>query len=168
MTRRDATTAERRLSARSTLLCRLVLPAAWIVGLGAGVLAPWLPLLTGGGLPADWRFRAGFVLLWAIGAGYLVSFARPLRDVWIRGDHLRVRNFLAETRIPLDAIERVEDSRYLRPKLVQVILEHRPGLPEKVTFIPALRRLFPVGPHPVMRELHAAVRRDDRDEIDAP
>lgn len=150
--------APRRLSARSTLFCRLVLPAAWILGFGGAALAPWvLALLPGSAHEVHPTLDGLFVILWAAGAGFLVWFARPLRDVWIDGDHLRVVNFRETLHVPLDALERVEDSRHLRPKLIHVYPERRPGLPGRITFIPALRRVFPVGPHPVIRELHEAI-----------
>lgn len=155
-----AADTDRRLSSRSTVFCRLVLPIAWIAGFGAAVLAPWvLALVAAPGHAIDWRFDGLFLVLWAIGSGFLLWFARPLRDVWIRGDQLHVKGLRGVVTIPLDAIERVEESRHLRPKLLHVFPEDRPGLPERVSFIPVLRRFVPIGPHPVMRELHDAANR---------
>ncbi|MDZ7748089.1 MAG: hypothetical protein U5K43_03935 [Halofilum sp. (in: g-proteobacteria)] len=144
----------------------MVLPVAWI---GRRLRRGGARALAGGagrGLTRRRRVAPRRPVPRALGhrAGYLLWFARPLRDVWIRGDQLRVRGLFGETSIPLDAIDRVEDSRYLRPKLIHVFPGRRPGLPERVTFIPALRRFLPVGPHPVMRELHAAVGRDDEQD----
>lgn len=160
MDTREMQARDRRLSSRSTLFCRLVLPVAWIAGFGAAALSPWvLALAPGAGHTVDWRFDGLFVVLWAIGSGFLLWFARPLRDVWIRGDTLRVRGLRGVVTIPLEAIERVEESRHLRPKLVHVFPERRPGLPGRVSFIPALRRVVPIGPHPVIRELYDAAQR---------
>ena len=149
-----------RLSARTTVLSRVVIPLLWIVALGPAILAPWVGMLTGGGHePFPWLYHGILLAAWVFGIGVFVTFALSLRDVWIEGDHLRLRGWHGEEELPLVQIDRVKESLLLKPRLVYVYPLPGDGRPDRFAFIPAQRRWLPLGLHPVIAEL--------REEIEA-
>lgn len=147
-----------RLSARTTVLSRVVIPVLWIFALGPALLAPWVRMLAGSGEePFPWLFHGVLLVAWVFGTGLFVTFARSLRDVWLDGDRLRLRGWNGEEELPLAQIDRVVESLLLKPRLVYIYPLPGDGRPDRLAFIPARRRWLALGLHPVITELREAI-----------
>jgi len=147
-----------RLSARTTVLSRVVIPLLWIVALGPAILAPWVGWLTSNGdQPFPWLYHGILLVAWLFGIGLLGTFSLSLRDVWLEGDHLRLRGWGGEEELPLVKIDRVKESLFLKPRLVYIYPLPGDGRPDRIAFIPPHRRFLPLGLHPVIPELREAI-----------
>lgn len=143
-----------RLSSRWTFFYRVILPAIWITGFGAGTLALWFS--DNAAAPEAHEMKLPFLAMWMIGSSFILWFARRLRTVWVEGDHLVVVDFFKEERVPLTLIQEVDETRFWNPKMIKVRFLRRPTLPELVIFVAPLRFQRPFSVHPVVKRLRSS------------
>jgi hypothetical protein len=133
---------ERTLSAPSTPLLKFVLPPVWTAIFGYGTFQLWTnPAevvyngVRGAATPAtQWLFLGAFV----VGVLYLAWWCLPLKQVVLAGNSLRISNFRSEVVVPLEAVERVTQSRLLG-RLVTLRLRTDTAFGDRITFLPNTR-----------------------------
>lgn len=149
-----------RLSSLWTFFYRVIFPATWIAGFGAGTLALWFS--DDAASPETHETKLPFLAMWVIGSFFILWFARRLRTVWVEGDHLVVANFFKEERVPLILVQEVDETRFWNPKMIKVRLLPRPDLPAQVVFMAPLAFQIPFGVHPVVKRLRSLIQEVSR------
>ena len=141
-----------RLSSRLTPLFRVVFPPIWIVGFGAGTVALWLGAMDDTE-PAPLFIKLYFLLIWLLGASFLIWFVRRISDAWIDGQDLIVARGRSEERIPLADVEEVTETRIWNPKQIKLRLRSQ----DVVVFIAPWAIQFPFSTHRVVGQLREAI-----------
>lgn len=143
-----------RLSSVWTMFYKIVFPAIWIGGFGAGTIALCVINVQthAAGTPLA-TMRLMFILSWILGSSFILWFALRLRTVWRDGDCLVVRNYRTEVRIPMSAVRRVKETRMWNPKMIVLDIDPTGNLPEKVVFVAQFAFQLPFSSHPTVKQL---------------
>jgi len=135
---------------------KIVSPVLWIGGFA--LIAIVSPRLNQGSDSASMsQITIVICLFWMLGAILIMWVASRVRTVWLDGEHLIVRHYRSETRIPLSAVRSISETRMWDPKMITLSLEDRDGLPEKVQFVAKLTFLPRFATHPTVEQLQALV-----------
>lgn len=152
----------RRLSSSLTFAFKFLLPPVWIAA-----------LLTSGFFPlAD--LRAGhWVLLVFLLVAFLVVYGATcfrLKRVALRGDVLRIGNFVREIEVPLVDVEQVTWSLLFKTDLAFLHFRRPTGFGKKVLFMPSLRlfHAWTRWPHPAVTELQRCIEAAREEEAREP
>ena len=155
---------KRTLSSGLTPLHKIILPVCWLTGWSVGTLlmfvsAPEDPDEIGG---IKWVFLAMLFL----GAALMYWFGIRLQAVSVDDEYLYVSNYLKEVAIPLTAIDRVTENRWVNIHPVTIHLKSPSGFGDQITFMPKTRWFGFFSSHPVVDELLDLVER--RSGVPAP
>jgi hypothetical protein len=150
--RQDRPAMPTRLSSRLTPLFTRVFPPLWIAGFGAGTAALWLGAMDDPD-PPPLFFKLYFLVIWLVGAAFLIWFVRRTSDVWIDGHDLIVARGRSEERIPLADVEEVTETRIWNPKQIKLRIRSR----HKVVFIAPWAFQLPFSTHRVVGQLREAI-----------
>jgi hypothetical protein len=137
--------SERLLSSRNTFVLKYLFPAVWMLAFGHFAYSALrtlgqLSYHSGPGtVPAGLAWRV--VLGWLLGTVLILWAAIPLKRVRLVDGALLVSNFRREVRIPLGAIRRVSQNRWLNWRPIAVELRTDLGVGTRFTFLPP-DRLF--------------------------
>jgi len=145
-----------RLSSRWTYVFQVGTPLGFALLLLAAALA-FADMLPGWG--AAPRVTPWHILSVAIVAALVWSVpVLHLKEAWLDGDALRVSSFRHTERIPLTQIREVRTWKWLKPKLVIVLLDGDSRFGKSILFIlPAQMFPFPWQDHPLAETLRAEV-----------
>lgn len=136
----------RTLSSTFTFIFKIVLPALWITGFGAGTLTMWIvPSAQTDDVPV-----LEFTVAWVVGT--LLLLARGLKVVYLDGEWLWVSNFRRQIPIPLREIESVEEIRWLDIHPIILNLNRNTEFGDRIVFMPKGADI-PFASHPLVREL---------------
>lgn len=106
-------------------------------------------------------------LVWLLALGWVFWFSYNLKFVSLDERFFYISGYGREVREPIAAVQRVEVSLAMRPKLVTLWLRGRSGLMEAVVFVPEQRAFEGVREgHPLVEELRAMLR--EHGSVDRP
>jgi hypothetical protein len=152
---RRVATLRRRLSSRTTLSYKCILPVYW-----TGLFA----LGTAGAFGGFFRDRAGnpcplgvcfaLLVITVVGAAFLFRMGLPLKAVWLEDDDLWVSNYLRTERIPLREVTDIQQWKWPSPLSVTVRFAREIGFGRSIHFVPLLSWW---GPSPAIADLREAV-----------
>ena len=156
------TSSPRTLSSAQTFALKVLFPTLWIGGCAAITLSLFLaPGAWGGpdGGPPDPALR--WVLLFATVAGSAFIWWACVRLKRVRMDDraLYISNYSKEIVVPLADVAEVTENRWLNIHPVTVAFHSDTEFGSHVVFMPKARWLGFWSPHPVVDEIHAAVKR---------
>jgi hypothetical protein len=163
--RRSSTEGARRLSSRSTLVLKRLLPLLWVVMPVAVVVALFALLRHPArrGVPTPLLWVPALVALLMALVGYLITkhLVLDLADeVWDEGDALNVRFGAEQQRIALADIINVGYTQFVNPPRITLTLRQAGRVGREVSFSPQRRFLSPFRRNPLIAELieraHAA------------
>jgi hypothetical protein len=135
------------LSSRMTFFSKIVMPTVWVCVFGAVTAAVWMI----DGTPAQMRLL--FLLAFVVGAVSFWLFCVPLKQVRVDGGNLYVSNFRQEIAVPLAAIARVSENRWVNIHPVTIYLRTETAFGSKIMFMPKQRLAFTWTSHPVVNEI---------------
>lgn len=138
----------RTLSSSLTFIFKIVFPALWISGFGAGTLTMWI---VASAQPDDLPVLE-FTVAWVVGTVLFLSLARGLKVVYLDGERLWVSNFRRRIPIPLSEIESVEEIRWLNIHPIILNLNRSTEFGDRIVFMPQGTGT-PFASHPLVREL---------------
>lgn len=147
----------RRLTDGTTYYWGHLFPAVWSICMGVVVALIWTDALGEGPAPAAVKWAA--LGMWG---GLTTLFFRlfgRMQEVWLDGNEVVVGDPLRGTRIHLQDIREVKESRLSQVKMVTLKLARPTPLGDSVTFIPGGMKtfLFPLATSPVAEELRERV-----------
>lgn len=149
-----------RLSSRSTLFLKWMLPATWLLILGGVGVAAWLQ-------PDPDPVALGMVCVMPLFLGLVYRYQIwPLADaVDDVGDALQIRRRGIELRIPLAEIVNVSVPNYSRSRRISLRLRRAGQMGDEIAFLPVTRlRWNPFARDPIVEDL---IRRVDAARIGA-
>ena len=143
--------APRLLSSRQTFFLKFVFPPLWIGSFGAATAFLWWATGPSKGPPVAMKWL--FLAMWVGGSALVWWSCVHLKRVRVDEAFLYVSNYATEVRIPLAALVRVRENRWMNPR--PVTLEFRTPTPfgRRIVFVPKARLLGWGSPHPVVAEL---------------
>lgn len=152
----------RTLSSAQTFFLKVVLPTLYIGGFAVVTAlffarAPGFRESHGGPTPGwiKWVFLAT-----TVGGGALLYwFCGRLKRVELDRNALHVSNYWKEVAIPLRDVEGITENRWVNPPQVTVRFRRGTDFGTSIVFAPKMRWLASTEPHPIVKELEAAVRR---------
>lgn len=146
------------LSSLQTFVMKFVFPVIWISGFGAGVLALWSGAMGGrNGMPPPTEMKWVFLFGWIAGIAMIGWMCAPLKRVRLDGMILHVSNYLQEIAVPVSAIERVTENRWINIRPVTVHLNRATPFGDSIVFMPKVRVFGFWSAHPVVAELEQLV-----------
>ena len=134
-----------------TVVWKYVFPAVWTACMGMGAIAV-------GCQAAKEPSWIVFPVVWIIGSGYLIWFARRLKFVSIDDDFLYVSQFRKQIQIPLTHIEHVKENFWANPKLITLTLNPPSEFGTRIVFVPPGLAFAALRSHPMVKEIKNAVR----------
>jgi hypothetical protein len=140
----------RLLSSRQTFWLKFVFPPLWVGGFGAGTLAFWMDRMSPAPPSAvKWVFLGA----WLGGSALIWWTCCRLKRVRVDEAYLHVSNFRTEVRIPLAALARISESRWVNPNVVTLEFRNPTPFGQRIAFIPKARWVGWFDSHPVVAEL---------------
>jgi hypothetical protein len=143
---------KKQISSDATVMWKYVFPGFWICFMGIGAIGASFQVAKEPGLIV-------FVLVWIIGSGCLIWFARRLKFVSIDDDFLYVSQGRKEVKIPLTHIQRVKENYWANPKLITLTLNQQSEFGTKIVFVPTSLIFAAFRSHPIVQEIKSAVKR---------
>ncbi len=134
-----------RLSSLQTFFCKFIFPPIWIGAFGLGVMNSRL-----GADPKAWP---PLFVAWIVGSGFIYWSCIRLKKVSIDDQHLYVSNYFQEIAIPFSFIGDVTDNRWLNSHPVTIHFKGQTEFGDKIAFMPPVRFIPFVSPHPVVARL---------------
>lgn len=142
------------LSSMQTFVVKFVFPVIWISGFGAGVLALWSGAMSGrNGMQPPAEMKWIFLFGWIFGIAMIWWMCAPLKRVRLDGMILHVSNYLQEISVPVAAIERVAENRWVNIRPVTIHFNRTTPFGDSIVFMPTSRMFAFWSPHPVVAEL---------------
>ena len=139
---------KRELSAKLTILTKIILPGFWMLMMGIITLTLFFGVERSG-QPSKFMF----VGLWLTGAAFFYFTVMKFQKVSVDADFLYVSNFIKEIKIPLSEIYDVTEIVWLRGHPVTIHLKKPSEFGLKITFMPKSQGFKFFKPHPVVPEL---------------
>lgn len=143
----------RMLSSPLTFVFKVVFPAVWISGFGAGTVLMWLVPTDDPEEPPVLVFTVG----WVLGSACLLWMTRNLKVVGLDGDWLWISNFRRWVPVALREIESVDELPRLNVHPIILYLDRRSAFGKRIIFMPRGRGLPSVS-HPLVGELRRLAR----------
>jgi len=141
----------RTLSTVLTFFLKFVLPPLWIVLFGEAVCSA----LFGGGRSSG--SVAVLLLAWIAGTVLLWFSGMRLKRVRRVGSILRISNYRHEIAMPLSAVDRIEENRWIRGRPITVHFNRGTRFGTCIVFMPRTTMLMPSA---VFAELELALREE--------
>ena len=141
------------ISSAMTFRMKVLFPCVWILLFGAGTMYLGAGALHGNqgeDLPEFMKWE--FLVMWVIGALFLLKTCVGLKRVCLDSTQLRVSNYRREISIPLTLIADVTQNRWLNLHPITIHFRGPTEFGQAVTFIPTVR-FFNRGVHPIVEEL---------------
>lgn len=113
-----------KISSSTTFYYKVLLPVLWIGGFGFGTLAMLLGKFDQPSQPPD-EVKFTFLFFFIIGSAFLLRDAVRLKTIHIDKDDLIIKNFVRVIRVPVRQINRISESRFMRPKTISLTI-YRP------------------------------------------
>lgn len=134
-----------RLSSQQTFVCKFILPPILIGGFGlmvarlttAANLKVWPPIL----------------VAWIVASGFVYWSCVRLKKVSIDDRYLYVSNYFQEIAVPFSLIGDVTENRWLNNHPVTIHFKVRTEFGDEIVFMPPVRFIPFVTPHPVVAQL---------------
>lgn len=146
----------RTLSSAQTFLMKVIFPAVWICGFGAGTLGLWFGAMRGpGGTGAPPFMKWQFLAAWVAGSAFILWCCASLKRVRIDREFLYVSNYRREIMVPLSTIEAVTENRWINIHPVTVRFRVPTEFGQQIKFMPTAR-FWGWSSHPVVAELRSA------------
>lgn len=136
----------KELSSPFTFFYKFIFIFLWISGFALGTHEI---LLAG---PDDPRWLQ-YMSIWVAFAVFIFFSSGNIKKVTMGNGKIQVSNFFRTEEIDIAAIESVDGSTYLSPRLVWFNLKEPCSFGTKITFIPAIRKARGIGKHPLVQEL---------------
>jgi hypothetical protein len=149
----------KRISSTLTFLYKFIFPSVWITVFGAVTLTFWLGAFHGraGSAPPD-QLKWIFLAVWLLGAAFILWVCTGLKKVGLGRDSILISNYRREAMVPLTAIERVTENKWINIHPVTIYFRSTTEFGDTVTFIPTTEFLLPWDSHPVVEELRNAAK----------
>jgi hypothetical protein len=144
-----------KISSSMTVYYKLLLPVLWITGFGFGTVTMWLGNFD---QPPQQQIEPKymFLIFFIIGSVFLLRDLVRLKTLTIENDELVIKNFTRVIRVPARQINRITESRLMRPKTISLTILPSCEFGEKITFIPKakMQMTFKVlTEHPIAKRL---------------
>jgi len=136
---------------------KVIFPAVWITGFGAGALGVLDSALRRGADPSSEALE--FLAAWIVGSAVLLLFCAPLKGVVVDERSVRISGLLREIVVPLDTIDDVTENRWINIRPVTIHFRERTEFGSRITFMPRTRFLMPWSSHPDVELLKTLVER---------
>jgi hypothetical protein len=137
----------RTISSSQTFLMKVIFPILWIAGFGIGTLGLW------SNPSARSEMQLQFLAAWVIGSACILWICAPLKRVRIDATTMYVSNYVQECAIPLNAIERVSEVRWVNIHPVTVYFRSKTPFGDHIRFMPKVRMFALWSSHPIVAEL---------------
>ena len=134
-----------RLSSLQTFFCKFIFPPIWVGAFGFGVM--------NSRLVADPKAWAPMFVAWIVGSGFIYWTCIRLKKVSIDAQHLYVSTYFREIAIPFSFVGDVTNNRWLNSHPITIHFKGRTEFGDKIVFMPPVRFIPFVGPHPVVARL---------------
>ncbi len=137
------------LSSKYTFFYKFVFLFIWIVGFGAGAREVLF-------FSAEYDLRwTQYAVTWSSIAIFIFFATGSIKTVTMdkKKRILIVSNFLKSHTISFDAVEDIDGSSLLSPKLVWFTLKEPSAFGRKINFLPAVRPQRSIGKHPMVIDL---------------
>jgi hypothetical protein len=143
----------RTISSAYTFWMKYVFPCLWIPGFGGGAFILWFDLARGkhGELPPV-GMKYAFATIWVLGTTFILWIALRIKRVQMDGANLYVSKWFQEITIPLRAIVKVTEIKWIKGHPVTIYFKEATACGDKVMFLPTLRLRFWYQ-HPIVAEL---------------
>jgi hypothetical protein len=144
-----------KISSSMTVYYKVLLPVLWIAGFGFGTATMWLGKFDQPS-QAQTEPKYMFLIFFIVGSAFLLRDLVRLKTITIENDELIIRNFTKVIRVPVRQINRITESRFMRPKTISLTILPSCEFGEKITFIPKakMERTFKVlTEHPIAKRL---------------
>ncbi len=138
-----------QLSSSGTTFYKVVFPAIWLTGFGAGAIA----LAFGAGTPTPpFVMRIMFPIGWLLGLGLCAWLCFPLKHVALGPTSLSVEGLRKKIEIPLSDVEAVSGSFATNPEIITLRLKRPCEFGVRIRFMPSMR-FWRFSPHPTVTML---------------
>ena len=114
---------------------KVLLPVLWIAGFGFGTATMWLGKFDQPSQPQT-EPKYMFLFFFILGTAFLLRDFVRLKTVTIENDELVIKNFTRIIRVPVRQINRITESRLMRPKTISLTIYPPCEFGEKIIFIP--------------------------------
>lgn len=145
---------KRELSAKLTILTKIILPGFYIFMMSLITLMMFLGMDGGSQPPPKFTFLAMLIAVTVFFYFTVMKFQK----VSVDERFLYVSNFLKEIEIPLSEISDVTEIVWIRGHPVTIHLETPTAFGRKITFMPNSQGFKFFRPHPVVAELKALAK----------
>jgi hypothetical protein len=150
----------RTLSSMQTFVMKVVFPAIWITGFGAGTILLFLagPTVHGkNGGPPPPQMKWLFLGVWLAGSTFIYWSCIRLKRVRMSDTTLYISNYLEEIEVSLVDVADVRENRWVNIHPVTIEFRRETPFGEHVVFMPKARFFGGWSSHPVVAELRQAV-----------
>lgn len=143
----------RTISSAMTVFMKIIFPAIWITGFGAGTLALWLCAPGVGRQAPPPEMKYFFSAIWIAGSGLVLFFSTPLKRVRVDNANLYISSYSREITVPLRQVRAVTENVWINTHPVTIHFHDSTEFGSKITFMP--RHRFPgfLRSHPIAQEL---------------
>jgi hypothetical protein len=146
--------ALRTLSSRLTFLSKYLFSILWAVLFGFVILALWTGQVGDqriGPLPPEAKLAIS--IFWVVVSAQILYVYARLKRVRVDEQSMYISNYLEDVAVPLDAIDRVTENRWVNIRPITVHFRQATPFGDKITFMPKSRFIMPWSSHPTAREL---------------
>jgi len=131
---------ERTLSSALTFSTKFIFPAIWISGFGLATILLWLGRFhdRNNALPPPEQ-KFVFLVVWVLGAIFILWDCVGLKRVRIAERHLEVSNYIRTIFIPFTAIIDVKQNCWVSSRPITIYLREATEFGDRVAFTPKRR-----------------------------
>ena len=147
----------RSLSSRLTFVIKFLLPPFMFCTFGLLVFMSWNVYLRGGANSRLLAFACVVTVIWITISWMCWRWGVPVKHVQLIDSNLRVSNYLRHFDVPLTAIKRISENRWINSNPVTLEFDRHTLFGDSIMFMPTWRIYPMASPHPVLAELEQAV-----------
>jgi hypothetical protein len=147
----------RSLSSRLTFVIKFLLPPFMFFALGFMTCMSWGQYMVGSPNRLPAAFIWVFTVVWVATTWMLWRWGVPVKHVQLIDSNLRVSNYLRHFDVPLSAIKRISENRWINSNPVTLEFDRHTLFGDSIMFMPKWRMYPMASPHSVLAELEQAI-----------